>query len=82
LRYLFRSCISPSDIKVVPSSKEKTVRTMTLGEEPPEDQCLKLIKEKKSLIHYQDGYRKGFHERYVDARKKLSKKINNHVSEF
>ena len=65
----------PSDIKVVHISKGKTVRKMTLGEEPPEDPCIKLIKEKAFLIYYQNGYKNGFQEGYVDARKKLSKKF-------
>ena len=63
----------PVDIKVSPNIKDKPVRTRTLGEEPPEDNCLRLIKEKKFLNHYQDGYKKGYHQGYVDARKKLSK---------
>ncbi len=66
---------TPSDIKVVPTFKAKSVRTMPVWKEPPEDPCLKLIKEKTFLIYYQKGYKKGFHEGYVDARKKLSKKI-------
>ena len=63
----------PVNIKVNPSDKGKAVRTRTLGEEPPEDECLKLIKEKKFLKEYQDGYKKGYHQGYVDARKKLSR---------
>ena len=60
---------------VVPGSKEATVRTMTLGEEPPENECLKFVKEKECLVDYQDGYREGFHRGYVDARKNFEVKI-------
>ena len=59
--------------KVVQSSRKKTIKTMTLGEEPPEDDCLRIIKEKLFLIYYQDGYKEGFQQGYVDALKKLSK---------
>jgi immune inhibitor A len=61
------------DDKVVQSSTVEPVKTMTLGEEPPEDDCLSLIKEKMFLIHFQDGYKEGYQKGYVDAWKKLSK---------
>jgi immune inhibitor A len=61
------------DDKVVQSSTVEPVKTMTLGEEPPEDDCLRLIKEKMFLIHFQDGYKEGYQKGYVDAWKKLSK---------
>ena len=60
------------NIKVDTLSKDETVKVMVLGEEPPEDDCLKLVKEKKYLTHYQDGYKEGYQRGYVDARKKFS----------
>jgi hypothetical protein len=48
----------PVDIKVNPSGKDKPVRTRTFEVEPPEYDCLRLIKEKKFLKEYQDGYKK------------------------
>lgn len=62
------------DIKVVQSSKRKTAGTINWIKEPPEDPCIKLIKEKTCLIYYQNGYKEGFYEGYVDAKNKLSKK--------
>lgn len=56
-----------------PSSKGGTVKTMVLGEEPPEDDCLRLVKEKKYLKNYQDGYKEGYQRGYVDARKSFRK---------
>jgi hypothetical protein len=61
-----------NDIKIIPSSNRKRVRTIPVRQEPPEDPCIKLIKEKTFLIYYQNGYKKGYQEGYVDARKKLS----------
>ena len=60
------------NIKADTLSKDETVKVMVLGEEPPEDDCLKLVKEKKYLTHYQDGYKEGYRRGYVDARKKFS----------